>query len=173
VIRLYRDRQPKLGARAWVDVSAQVIGDVELGDDASVWMNTVIRGDVNAIRVGARSNVQDNCVLHVTRQHPTTLAEEVTVAHSVTLHGCTVERLCLVGIGAIVLNGARIGRNCLIGAGALVTEGREIPDNSLVLGAPGKVARTLDEGAIAGMHRNTAGYFQRGQFYKGAMKRIG
>src|SRR5512143_3666455 len=103
MIRAYKDMRPSLGARAWVDSSAQVIGDVELGEDASVWMNTVVRGDVNRIRLGARTNVQDGCVLHVTRQHPTVVADDVTVGHSVTLHGCTVERLCLVGIGSVVL----------------------------------------------------------------------
>ncbi len=145
MIRPYRDRRPKLGARAWVDVSAQVIGDVELGDDASVWMNTVVRGDVNRIRLGARTNVQDNCVLHVTAQHPTTLAEEVTVGHSVTLHGCTVERLCLVGIGAIVLNGAVVGEESIVAAGALVPEGMQVPAGSLVMGVPAQVRRTLSE----------------------------
>ena len=123
MVRPYKTIQPKLGARAWVDVSAQVIGDVELGDDASVWMGSVVRGDVNRIRIGARSNVQDACVLHVTAQHPTTLAEDVTVGHSVTLHGCTIERLCLIGIGAIVLNGAVVGEESIVAAGALVPGG--------------------------------------------------
>ncbi|HXY40501.1 MAG TPA: gamma carbonic anhydrase family protein [Vicinamibacteria bacterium] len=143
MIRPYRERLPKLGARAWVDASAQVIGDVELGQDASVWMNTVVRGDVNRIRVGARSNLQDNCVVHVTAEHPTTLAEEVTVGHSVTLHGCTVGRRCLVGIGATVLNGAVIGEETIVAAGALVPEGMVVPPRSVVMGAPATVRREV------------------------------
>lgn len=145
MIRPYKEIRPRLGARAWVDVSAQVIGDVELGEDASVWMNTVIRGDVNRIRIGARTNVQDGCVLHVTGQHPTTLAEEVTVGHSATLHGCTIERHCLIGIGAIVLTGAVVGEESIVAAGALVPEGMAVPARSLVMGAPARVRREVSE----------------------------
>jgi carbonic anhydrase/acetyltransferase-like protein (isoleucine patch superfamily) len=145
MVRAYKTIQPKLGARAWVDVSAHVIGDVELGDDASVWMGSVVRGDVNRIRIGARSNVQDACVLHVTAQHPTTLAEDVTVGHSVTLHGCTIERLCLIGIGAIVLNGAVVGEESIVAAGALVPEDMQVPPRSLVMGAPAKVKRPVTD----------------------------
>ncbi len=169
MIRSYRDKQPRLGTRAWVDVSAQVIGDVELGDDASVWMNTVVRGDVNWIRLGARTNVQDNCVLHVTAQHPTTLAEEVTVGHSVTLHGCTVERLCLVGIGAIVLNGAVVGEESIVAAGALVPEGMKVPPRSLVMGVPAQVRRTLSEQERAGLRS----YAERYLGYKEEYRRAG
>jgi gamma-carbonic anhydrase len=145
MIRSYKEIRPRLGARAWVDPSAQVIGDVELGEDASVWMNTVVRGDVNRIRIGARTNVQDSCVLHVTGQHPTTLAEEVTVGHSVTLHGCTIERRCLIGIGAIILNGAVVGEESIVAAGALVPEGMAVPARSLVMGAPARVRREVSE----------------------------
>ena len=145
MVRPYRTILPKLGERAWVDVSAQVVGDVELGADASVWMGSVVRGDVNRIRIGARSNVQDACVLHVTAQHPTVLAEDVTVGHSVTLHGCTIERLCLIGIGAIVLNGAVVGEESIVAAGALVPEGMQVPPRSLVMGAPAKVKRPVTE----------------------------
>ena len=161
MIRPYKSMRPRLGARAWVDASAQVIGDVELGDDASVWMNTVVRGDVNGIRIGARTNVQDNCVLHVTARHPTTLAEDVTVGHSVTLHGCTIERLCLVGIGAIVLNGAVVGEESIVAAGALVPENMEIPPRSVVMGAPAAVRRPVTEEERAGLRlyaRNYVGY---------------
>lgn len=145
MIRPYKKMLPKLGARAWVDTSAQVIGDVELGEDVSIWMNTVVRGDVNRIRIGARSNVQDNCVLHVTAQHRTVLAEEVTVGHSVNLHGCTIERRCLLGIGAIVLNGAIIGEESIVAAGALVPEGMVVPARSLVMGVPATVRRPLKD----------------------------
>jgi carbonic anhydrase/acetyltransferase-like protein (isoleucine patch superfamily) len=145
MVRPYKTTQPKLGARAWVDVSAQVIGDVELGEDASIWMGSVVRGDVNRIRLGARTNVQDACVLHVTAQHPTTLADDVTVGHSVTLHGCTIERCCLIGIGAIVLNGAVVGEESIVAAGALVPEGMQVPPRSLVMGVPAKVRRPVTE----------------------------
>ena len=168
MIRLYRDKQPKLGARAWVDVSAQVIGDVWLGDDASVWMNSVIRGDVNSIRLGARTNVQDNCVLHVTRHHPTVLADEVTVGHSVNLHGCTIERLCLIGIGAIVLNGAVIGEESIVAAGALVPEGMIVPPRSLVMGHPARVRREVSEEERAGLRRYAENYVGYKEDYRRA-----
>ena len=168
MIRAYKSMRPRLGARAWVDASAQVIGDVELGDDASVWMNTVVRGDVNRIRIGARTNVQDNCVLHVTARHPTTLAEDVTVGHSVTLHGCTIERLCLVGIGAIVLNGAVVGEESIVAAGALVPENMEIPPRSVVMGAPAKVRRPVTEEERAGLRRYARNYVGYKEDYRSA-----
>jgi gamma-carbonic anhydrase len=166
MIRSYKGIRPVLGARAWVDGSAQVIGAVELGDDASVWMNTVIRGDVNRIRLGARTNVQDNCVLHVTAQHPTVLADDVTVGHSVTLHGCTIERHCLVGIGAIVLNGAVVGEESIVAAGALVTEGTQVPPRSLVMGAPAKVKREVTEEERAGLRAYAARYVRYKDEYR-------
>jgi gamma-carbonic anhydrase len=166
MIRTYRGIRPSLGARAYVDPSAQVIGAVELGDDSSVWPNTVIRGDVNRIRLGARTNVQDNCVLHVTAQHPTVLADDVTVGHSVTLHGCTIERHCLVGIGAIVLNGAVVGEESIVAAGALVTEGTQVPPRSLVMGAPAKVKREVTEEERAGLRRYAENYVRYKDEYR-------
>jgi len=145
LLRSYKGRRPTLGARAYVDVSAQVIGDVALGDHASVWMGAVLRGDVNAIRIGAGSNIQDNCVVHVTAEHPTVVEDGVTVGHSVTLHGCVVRRGALVGIGAIVLNGAEVGEESVIAAGTLVPEGMKIPARSLVMGLPGKVRRGITD----------------------------
>jgi carbonic anhydrase/acetyltransferase-like protein (isoleucine patch superfamily) len=168
MIRAYLDKLPKLAARVWVDVSAQVIGEVELGEDVSIWMNTVVRGDVNAIRLGARSNVQDNCVLHVTARHPTVLAEEVTVGHSVNLHGCTVERRCLLGIGAIVLNGAVIGEESIVAAGALVPEGMVVPPRSLVMGSPAKVKRAVTEEERAGLRRYAENYVGYKETYRRA-----
>ena len=166
MIRAYKEMRPRLGDRAWVDASAQVIGDVELGEDASVWMNTVVRGDVNRIRVGARTNLQDGCVLHVTAQHATVLAEDVTVGHSVTLHGCTIERLCLVGIGAIVLTGAVVGEESIVAAGALVPEGMVVPPRSVVMGSPGRVRRAVTEEERAGLRR----YAERYVGYKDAYR---
>ena len=168
MIRAYKGIRPTLGARAWVDPSAQVIGAVELGEDASVWMNSVVRGDVNRIRLGARTNVQDNCVLHVTAQHPTVLADDVTVGHSVTLHGCTIERLCLVGIGAIVLNGAVVGEESIVAAGALVTEGMQVPPRSLVMGAPAKVRREVTEEERKGLLRYAENYVRYKDDYRSA-----
>ena len=168
MIRPYKEMRPRLGARAWVDASAQVIGDVELGEDASVWMNSVVRGDVNRIRVGARTNVQDGCVLHVTRQHPTLLAEEVTVGHSVTLHGCTIERLCLVGIGAIVLTGAVVGEESIVAAGALVPEGMVVPPRSVVMGFPAKVRRPVTAEEREGLRGYAERYVGHKEDYRAA-----
>jgi gamma-carbonic anhydrase len=168
MIRPYRDKRPKLGERAWVDGSAQVIGDVELGDDASVWMNSVVRGDVNRVRLGARTNVQDNCVLHGTAQHPTSLADDVTVGHSVTLHGCTVESRCLIGIGATVLNGAVIGEESIVAAGALVPENMVVPPRSLVMGAPASVRRGVSVEERAGLRRYASNYVDYKEDYRRA-----
>ena len=168
MIRAYKGIRPTLGLRAWVDSSAQVIGAVELGDDASVWMNTVVRGDVNRIRIGSRTNVQDNCVVHVTARHSTTLAEDVTVGHSVTLHGCTIEPLCLVGIGAIVLNGAVVGEESIVAAGALVPEGMVVPPRSVVMGSPAKVRRAVTEEERAGLRRYAVNYVGYKEEYRSA-----
>ena len=130
----------------YVDVSAQVIGDVVLGDQASVWMNAVVRGDVNSIRIGARSNVQDCAVLHGMRHvYPVILGEMVTIGHNATVHGCVVEDACLIGMGAIILNNARIGEGSIIAAGAVIPEHTVIPPRSLVTGVPGKVRRQLGD----------------------------
>ncbi len=168
MIRAYKGIRPTLGPRAWVDPSAQVIGAVDLGEDASVWMNTVVRGDVNRIRIGARTNVQDNCVLHVTGQHETTLGEDVTVGHCVTLHGCTIEPLCLVGIGAIVLNGAVVGQESIVAAGALVPEGMVVPAGSLVMGAPAKVRRAVTDEERASLRRYAERYVGLKEDYRSA-----
>jgi carbonic anhydrase/acetyltransferase-like protein (isoleucine patch superfamily) len=171
MIRAYKEMRPRLGARAWVDPSAQVIGDVELGEDAGVWMNTVVRGDVNRIRVGARTNLQDGCVVHVTAQYPTTLAEEVTVGHSVTLHGCTIERLCLIGIGAVVLNGAVVGEESIVAAGALVPEGTRVPPRSVVMGSPAKVRRPVTEEERDGLRRYAERYVGYKEDYRRSEER--
>jgi carbonic anhydrase/acetyltransferase-like protein (isoleucine patch superfamily) len=146
MIRSYQGKTPVVPASCYVDVSAQLIGDVELGEQASVWMNAVVRGDVNSIRVGARSNVQDCAVLHGMRYvYPVIVGEMVTIGHNATVHGCVLEDEVLVGIGATILNNARIGAGSIIAAGAVVPEQMVIPPRSLVVGVPGKVKRTLGD----------------------------
>ena len=143
-IRPYRGKFPQIAASAYVDPAAVIIGDVVIGEDASVWPRTVVRGDVHYIRIGSRTNIQDGCVLHVMKdQYPLILGDDVTVGHSVTLHGCTIESHVLIGMGSIILNGAVIGSGSIIAAGALVTERSVIPAGSLVMGSPGKVKRSL------------------------------
>lgn len=166
------DRVPIIDPTAFVFENATIIGLVELRARVNVWPYATIRGDNEPIVIGADSNVQEACSLHTDPGFPLIVGEHVTIGHQSSVHGCTIGDGTLIGIQAIVLNGARIGRNCLIGAGALVTEGREIPDNSLVLGSPGKVVRTLDESAIARNLGNSANYSKRGQYYLAALKRL-
>jgi carbonic anhydrase/acetyltransferase-like protein (isoleucine patch superfamily) len=143
-IRPYRGKRPQIAASAYIDPAAVIIGDVVIGEDSSVWPCTVIRGDVHHIRIGARTNIQDGCVLHVMRdEHPLLLGDDVTIGHSVTLHGCTIESRCLVGMGAIILNGVHVGAGSVVAAGTLLLEGAKIPAGSLVVGHPGKVKRAL------------------------------
>lgn len=146
MIRPFSDRWPSIPETCYVDDSAQVIGDVELGEGASVWMNAVLRGDVHCIRVGARSNVQDNAVLHGQRGvWPVVVGEGCTIGHGAIVHGCVLEDDVLVGMGAIVMNGARVGAGSIVAAGAVVTEGMQVPPGSLVAGVPGTVRRALGE----------------------------
>jgi len=142
----------------WVADSAAVIGRVTLGEDVGIWFGAVLRGDMEEISVGARSNIQENSVLHTDAGFPLTIGEGCTIGHKAMLHGCVIGENSLIGMGATVLNGAKIGKNCLIGANALITEGKEIPDGSLVMGAPGKVVRMLDEAARARLLASAAGY---------------
>src|SRR5688500_6169524 len=152
MIRPFRGVHPQITTSAYVDLSAQVIGDVHLGEEASVWCNAVLRGDMYYIRIGDRSNVQDNSVIHTrTGSHPTILEEEVTVGHSVILHGCYVERGALIGIGSIVLDDVRVGALSLVAAGSLLSPGTIIPPRSLVMGAPGRVKRPLTDEEVAGL----------------------
>jgi carbonic anhydrase/acetyltransferase-like protein (isoleucine patch superfamily) len=150
VIRAYRGILPEIDSTAYIDESAQIIGDVAIGAESSVWMNCVVRGDVNIIRIGRRTNLQDGTIVHVMRgTHETRLHDEVTVGHGVILHGCTVEDRCLIGMGCILLNGATIGHDSIVAAGALVTEETRIPPRSLVMGSPAKVRRELTDEEVA------------------------
>lgn len=152
MIRSIKDKTPIVDSSAYVDVSAQVIGDVEIGAESSVWMNVVIRGDVNTIRVGRRTNIQDLTMVHVNRDtHPTAIGHEVTIGHSAVIHGCTIEDRVVVGMGAILLNGVHVEHDSVIAAGTLLTEGTRIPSRSLVMGRPGKVKRPLTDEEVAGI----------------------
>lgn len=167
MIRPYRGVYPRIAASAYIDRSAQVIGDVEVGERSSVWPNATIRGDVNQIRIGEESNVQDNSVIHVEHDlYPTIIGNRVTVGHSVTLHGCIIEDDCLIGIGAIILNGAKIGQGCVIAAGALVPERMEIPAGSMVMGMPARVKREITEAERERFRENAQNYVRYRQIYR-------
>src|SRR6478672_4340788 len=155
MIQRFNNIHPTVHETAFVADDAIVIGDVEIGEDSSIWFGSVIRGDVNYIRIGARTNIQDQTIIHVNSgTHPTILEDEITVGHRVTLHGCYVESGCLVGIGSIILDGVRIGRQSLIAAGSLVTPNTQIPPHPLVMGAPAKVKRALTDEEVAGLDRS-------------------
>lgn len=165
-------KSPQLGEGAWVADSAQVIGNVELGANASVWFGVVIRGDNDTIRIGRNANIQDGSVLHSDAGVPLTLGDNVSVGHQVMLHGCTIGEGSLIGIQAVVLNNAKIGRNCIVGAGSVVTEGKEFPDNSLIFGSPAKLVRTLDAVGQQMGARIADHYVENAQRYRSGLKKI-
>jgi len=162
IVREYTGKRPTLGSRVYLAETAAVIGDVVLGDDVSVWYNSVVRGDCNFIRIGARSNIQDNCAIHVTVEtHPTVLEEEVTLGHGAIVHGATVRKGALIGIRATVMDGADVGESAFIGAGALVTPRTVVPPRTLWLGAPARQVKTLSDSDVEDLeryHRNYLGY---------------
>ena len=152
MLRSYRGILPRVHPTAFIDSSAQVIGDVEVGEESSIWMCAVVRGDVNIIRIGRRSNVQDGAVVHaMLGTHETHVGDHVTIGHAAVIHGCTIEAQCLIGIGAILLNGARIGEGSIVAAGTLVTEDMHVPPRSLVMGSPGRVKRQLTPEDVDGI----------------------
>ena len=157
---------PEFRGRHYVAPSAAVIGDVFVDEDASIWFGTVVRGDVERITIGRRTNVQDNSVLHSDPGAPLTLAEGVTVGHMVMLHGCTIGPNSLIGIGSTILNHAKIGANCIVGANSLITENKEFPDGVLILGSPAKVIRELTEEEIAGLPNSAQRYVDRAEQYR-------
>jgi gamma-carbonic anhydrase len=163
----YLGKAPRLAASAWLAEGTVVTGDVEIGEESSIWFGAVIRGDVNSVRIGARTNIQDQSVVHVTGgTHPTVVGDEVTVGHRAVLHGCTVHDRCLVGIGAIVLDGAVVGPDAMVGAGALVPPGMVVPPGKLVLGAPARVKRDLTPEELASLRSSAARYVGYAAVYR-------
>ena len=150
MLRPYRGQLPLVHPTAFIDTSAQLIGDVEVGEESSVWMCAVIRGDVHWIKVGKRTSIQDGTIVHaMTGTHPTSIGDNVTVGHAAVIHGCTIEDQCLIGMGAILLNGSHVGAGSIVAAGTLLVEGQTVPPRSLVMGSPGKVKRLLTQAEVA------------------------
>ncbi len=158
--------------RFWIAPDAQVIGRVTLGDEVGIWFGATLRGDNEPIVIGARSNIQERCMLHTDLGSPLTVGQDCTIGHHAILHGCTIGDNSLIGMGATILNGARIGRNSLVGANALVTEGKEFPDNSLIVGSPARVIRALDEEAIARITESAAGYVRNWRRFAAELRPI-
>lgn len=170
MIREFQDKNPKIHESVFVAENAVIIGDVEIEKDAGIWYNCVIRGDVNYIHIGEKTNIQDGTIIHVSSiggDYPTVIEDEVTVGHSATLHACHIESNCLIGIGAIVLDGARIGKNSLVAAGSLVTPGTQIPERSFVMGTPARVKREMTDEEIQDLERFWKGYVELNGIYKG------
>ena len=158
-IRSYKGRLPQIASSAYIDPAAVVIGDVTIGEDSSVWPCVVIRGDVHWIRIGSRTNVQDGCVLHVMKDiYPLIVGDNVTIGHAVTLHGCTIESRCLIGMGTVILNNAKIGSGSIVAAGTLIPEGMVVPPGSLVMGHPGKVRRATTPADLESIDQYAARY---------------
>ncbi len=170
MIQSFEDKKPKLGPDCFVAQGAWVIGDVEMGEGTSLWFQSVIRGDVNSIRIGSKTNIQDLSLVHVTntdapKPAPTQIGNEVTIGHRVVIHGCTIGDRCLIGMGTILLDGCVIGNDCLIGAGSLVTPGTVIPDGMMAFGSPAKVVRPLKEQEKLMIRLSAAHYFELSRRY--------
>lgn len=163
---------PNVADSAWVADSAEVMGDVTLGNQVGIWFGVVVRGDTDAIRIGERTNIQDLSVLHADVGMPLSIGSGVTVGHKAMLHGCTVGDDSLIGIGAVVLNGAKIGKGCLVGAGSLVTEGKEFPDGSMIIGSPAKVVRQLTPEQLEGLRQSAQHYVANAQRFKASLHKI-
>jgi len=163
---------PQVADTAWVADNAQVIGEVTLAADSSVWFGATLRGDTATIHIGEGSNIQDGSVVHADHGMPVTVGRHVTVGHQVMLHGCTIGDGSLIGIAAVVLNGAKIGKHCLVGAGALVTEGKEFPDGSMILGSPARVVKVLSPEQIEGLRRSAQHYIDDSRRFRQGLKKI-
>ncbi|KQZ54789.1 acetyltransferase [Rhizobium sp. Root149] len=166
--------EPKLPAsdRYWIAPGAHVMGKVDLAEDVGIWFGAVLRGDNEWITIGARTNIQENTVIHTDWGSPTTIGEDCTIGHSAIIHGCIIGNNSLIGMGATILNGAKIGNNCLVGANALVTEGKEFPDNSLIVGSPAKAIRTLDEASAAKLKASALNYTENWKRFASELKEI-
>ena len=156
----------------WIAPTAVLTGDVIVGADVGIWFGVVARGDIETITIGARTNVQENCVLHTDTNYPLVIGRNVTIGHGAIVHGCTIGDNSLIGMGATILNGAQIGKNCLIGANALITENKIIPDNSMVLGAPGKVVRAIDEAGVAALTASAERYVRNARRYASGLVEV-
>ena len=164
---------PQIDASVFLAPSACVIGDVQIGEKSSLWFNVLVRGDVNYIRIGKRTNIQDGTVIHVTlKTHPTVIGDDVSVGHSVTLHGCTIQDRCLIGIGAIILDGVEVGESSLVAAGSLLTPGTKVPPRSLVMGSPARVRKELTDADCADFHAIAERYITYQDDYRNNVKRI-
>jgi carbonic anhydrase/acetyltransferase-like protein (isoleucine patch superfamily) len=167
LIRAWGGKEPRLADGVWVADDAVLVGDVEVGPGSSIWFGAILRGDVNHVRVGARTNVQDQAILHVTSgTHPTTVGDEVTLGHRVTLHGCTVRDRCLIGIGAVVMDGAVIGEDAMVGAGSLVPPGMVVPPGTLAMGSPARVKRELTTEEVAFFRKSASNYVAYAESYR-------
>ena len=158
--------------RYWVAPDANVVGNVELCEDANIWFGSTLRGDNEKITIGARANVQEGCIFHTDMGFPLTIGADCTIGHGVVLHGCTLGDGVLIGMGAVVLNGAKIPDGCLVGAHALVTEGKEFPENSLIVGSPAKAVKVLDEAAVARIKKSAAHYVSNSQRFKNGLREV-
>lgn len=165
-------RTPDTASSSWVAPSAEIIGDVVLKGEVSIWFNAVLRGDNERIEIKCGSNIQDNCTLHTDTRYPLVVGEETTVGHNVILHGCVIGPASLIGMGSVLLNGVRVGKNCLIGANTLLTEGKVIPDQSLVFGTPGKVVRTLTDEEIQSLRDSAQVYQKKAHTYKNILEPV-
>ena len=166
MIRTFQGIRPTIATSAFIEDTAVMIGDVVIGEDSSVWFNTVVRGDVHSIRIGRRTNVQDLCMLHVTQDtHPLVIGDEVTIGHHVVLHGCTIQNRVLVGMGAVIMDGAVIGEDSVVGAGALVTEGTVVPPKSLIFGSPARLRRPATEKEVAWIKQSAENYVRYSRQY--------
>ena len=175
MIRTFQGTRPTIAESAYIEETAVVIGDVLIGEESSVWFNTVVRGDVHSIRIGRRTNVQDLCVLHVTHDtHPLNIGDEVTIGHHVVLHGCTIKSRVLIGMGAVIMDGAVVGEDCVVGAGALITERTVVSPKSLILGSPAKVKRPVTAKELAWIRESAENYVNYArQYLGGPTKKVG
>ena len=163
---LYKDLTPEIDSSVFLAEGVRVVGDVSIAKNSSIWYNTVVRGDINPIKIGQYTNIQDNCTVHVMYDFPCIIGDYVTAGHNVILHGCTIADNCLIGMGAILLGYAEIGENCIIGAGALITERKKIPPNSLVMGSPGKIIREVRPDEIEAIRQSALKYAETAHNYR-------